>query len=317
MKKWLRRSARIFLVLFILLNAICFMHAWKFTHFSSSATNRQSAYDYTLGEKLKAIVTGVNQPRPANHHLPDVPYQQVRIESNKEIAGWYMPVAEGRGTVILFHGYGGEKSSMLDKATQFMNLGYHTLLIDFMGSGESAGNQTTIGFKEGQQVQSAFEFIRNKGEQNIFLFGTSMGAAAILKCMNDTAIQAKGLILECPFGSLYQTTSARFKKMGIPAFPMAGMLVFWGGVQNGFWGFGHQPQQYAQKVHIPTLFFYGEKDDRVSSDETDQIFGNLKGAKRLVTFPDAGHENYLNRYKEEWTSAVHHFLDSTTSGTLQ
>ncbi|MFT3675084.1 MAG: alpha/beta hydrolase [Chitinophagaceae bacterium] len=309
MKKSWRRIGWSSLILFLLINAVCFMHAWKFTHFADAGIERPSAYTLSAFDKIKALALGVNQPRPLNKSVPNVPFEPVRIRSNKEIAGWYMPVDSGRGTIILFHGYGGEKSGMLDKAALFAEMGYNTLVIDFMGSGESAGNQTTIGYKEGKQVQSTYEYVWQRGEKNIYLFGTSMGAAAILKCMNDTTLHPKGIILECPFGSLYQTTSARFRKMGIPAFPMAGLLVFWGGVQNGFWGFGHQPQRYAKAVESPTLLLYGEKDDRVSRAETDNIFAALKGSKQLVTFPEAGHENYLTRYRAEWTKTIHDFLE--------
>lgn len=313
MKKPGQRIGWILFILFLLLNAVCFMHAWKFTHFADTVTEKPSAYTLSTFDKMKAMILGVDQPRPANKFSPDVAYESIRIQSNKEIAGWYMPVDSSKGTVIIFHGYGGDKSGMLDKAAVFSKMGYHILVIDFMGSGESAGNQTTIGYQEGKQVQSAFEYIQQKGEKNIYLFGTSMDAAAILKCMNDTSPGVAGIILECPFGSLYQTTSARFRKMGIPAFPMAGLLVFWGGVQNGFWGFGYQPQVYAKAVNAPTLLLYGEKDDRVSRTETDRIYSALKGPKQLVTFPEAGHENYLIRYREEWTHTVQDFLEKNPS----
>jgi len=34
----------------------------------------------------------------------------------------------------------------------------------------------------------------------------------------------------------------------------------------------------------------------------------LKGTKQLVTYPQAGHENYLLKYKTEWTTDVAAFL---------
>ena len=49
---------------------------------------------------------------------------------------------------------------------------------------------------------------------------------------------------------------------------------------------------------------YGEEDVNVSKDEINDIFKNLKGSKKLVTFPLAGHENYLIKYKKEWIEAV-------------
>jgi len=96
--------------------------------------------------------------------------------------------------------------------------------------------------------------------------------------------------------------------MNAPAFPMAGLLVFWGGIQNGFWGFGYNPTEYAKKVTCPTLLFYGEQDKNVSRQEIDEIFANIKGQKTLKTFKLAGHENYLKKYKNEWIKEISDFL---------
>ena len=82
-----------------------------------------------------------------------------------------------------------KKSSLLDKAEIFLNLGYNTFLVDFMGSGGSDGNQTTIGFYEAEEVKTAFNYLEACGEKNIILFGTSMGAAAIMKAQRPLRYQ--------------------------------------------------------------------------------------------------------------------------------
>ncbi len=210
-------------------------------------------------------------------------------------------------TVVLFHGYGGSKSSMLDKSNIFLQLGFSAVLVDFMGSGGSEGNQTTIGFHEAAQVNTVMEYLKNAGEDSIILFGTSMGAVSVMKAIHDYHIQPAAIILECPFGSMYETVGARFKNMNVPKFPMAPLLVFWGGAQNGF---GHNPARYASRINSPTLLMYGEKDKKVSRSEIDIIYNNLCGLKQLSTYPDAGHENYLLKYELEWKNDVVRFLDS-------
>lgn len=197
---------------------------------------------------------------------------------------------------------------MIDKSDEFIKLGYRTLLIDFMGSGGSEGNQTTLGFFEAKQVKSCFDYKKNQGEDKIFLFGTSMGSVAIMKAINDYKISPDGIIIECPFGSMYSTVCSRFKNMNLPAFPMAGLLVFWGGIQNGFWAFKHNPARYSKNIICPTLLMYGEKDKNVTRKEIDEIFENLNGEKRLVLYPLAGHENYLLKYEEKWINDVKTFL---------
>ena len=87
------------------------------------------------------------------------------------------------------------------------------------------------------------------------------------------------------------------------------LLVFWGGVENGFWAFSHNPVRYAEDINCPTLLMYGARDERVSRAEIDEIFANVDGPKELIVFEDAGHENYLLKYRDEWTRDIQLFLN--------
>ncbi len=291
---------------------VAIFHSYKFTHFSDKAAQKTDKPEaLSFGKKMQTLLFGVSNRRPENEEKPDN-YESIELHSNKKIECWYLNKNNSdelivKGTVVLFHGYSSEKSSMLDKAAIFDSLNYNVLLVDFMGSGGSEGNTTTIGFKEAEQVKTVYDYLKDK-ESNIYLFGTSMGAVAIMKAIKDYDLNPKGIILECPFGTMYETVSARFENMNVPTFPMAGLLVFWGGVQNGFWAFSHNPTTYAKKISCPTLLLYGEKDKNVSKSEIDAIFSNLSGKKILKTYPLAGHENYLNKYKMEWIQDVSNFL---------
>ncbi|WP_240345182.1 alpha/beta hydrolase [Flavobacterium sp. CLA17] len=294
------------------MNTIAFFHAYKFTHFSNSkAEKTKSPEKLTSFEKAKILFFGVNNPKPKSTKFPSQEYQTLKLQSNKEIECWLIKTEKSKGTVILFHGYGGEKSLMIEKSDKFIKLGYSTMLVDFMGSGNSEGNQTTIGYKESEEVKTTFDYLRQTGEKNIYLFGTSMGAVAIMKSIHDDKIKPKAIILECPFGSMYETVYARFKRANAPTFPMARMLLFWGGIENGFWAFSHNPTAYAKSITCPTLLLYGQKDKSVSLTEINQIYANLKGSKKLNTYKDTGHENYLIKNKIEWVKDISGFLKST------
>lgn len=308
-KKFIRGLLICFILLFLLLNTIAYFHAYKFTHFDEENISKtKDVNKLSLLDKMMVLCFGVSNPRPVNTKFPAQPYEKVIIESNKNIECWFIKPPNAKGTVVIFHGYGGHKSSMLDKSDEFLKLGYNTLLVDFMGSGGSEGIQTTIGFKEAEEVKSCYDYLIQNNEKNIVLFGTSMGAAAILKAINDYKISPSKIVLECPFGSMYETTAARFRMMHVPAFPMAALLDFWGGAQNGFWAFGHNPTDYAKKVHCPALLLYGEMDIKVSRREIDEIYTNLAGVKELKLYPQAGHENYLLKYRSQWVYDVKQFL---------
>lgn len=309
-KNFLKRILYGMLSVFLLVNIVAFFHAWKFTHFTEEKSARTNPAQLSWAGKMKALLLGVDNPRPENDTLPARPYKTVKLQSNKTIECWEIKATNPKGTVIIFHGYGGQKSSMLDKAEEFIQMGYSTLLVDFMGSGGSEGNETTVGYKEAEEVKTCFEYLQKQGEKNIVLFGTSLGAVAILKSMQDHQLEPASIIVECPYGSLYETTCARFRTMGVPSFPMAGLLVFWGGVQGGFWAFSHEPTEYAKSVKCPALLLYGEKDDRVSRTETDAIYANFKGRKELKLYPLAGHENYLHQYRQQWQRDVKEFLSN-------
>jgi pimeloyl-ACP methyl ester carboxylesterase len=310
-KRFLGKAFRCFLALFFLINIITAFHAYKFTHYTSGLTKpSHREWNLSFTDKLSALLFGVSLPRPENQATPAVGFKTITVNSNKRIECWYMKRQTSKGTVIVCHGYGGSKGSMLDKATVFHELGYSVLLPDFMGSGGSEGSETTIGFKEAQQVSDCATYLRKQGEQNIILFGTSLGAAAIMKAVHDDTLQVSGLILECPFGTMLQTVKNRFKILGVPSTPLAHLLVFWGGTINGFNAFSHNPETYAASITTPVLLMHGAEDPKVTAGEIDRIYNNLKGSRRLVTFQNTGHSNYLLNNKEAWVQAVDSFLNT-------
>lgn len=297
-------------VLFLLVNVIAYNQAYKLTHFTTLKVNRTAKPEQlSVGEKIKTLFTGVSNPRPENKKTPDLPYTTVKLQSNKKIVCWLIKHPDAKGTVVMFHGYGASKSGLLNKANIFHKLGYNTMLVDFMGSGGSEGNETTIGFKEAEEVKTAFRYIKQTEKNKTVLFGTSMGAVAIMKAVSDYGLNPDAVIIECPYGSLLKTTQARFNILKIPSFPMANILVFWGGFQHRFNGFKLNPINDAKNISCPTLLLYGEKDSRVSRAEINEIFNNLKGKKMLHTYPLAGHDNYLIQYQRKWTQDISHFLN--------
>jgi fermentation-respiration switch protein FrsA (DUF1100 family) len=166
--KFLRRMGRCQLAVVLVLNIIAAFHAWRFTHFTDTPGHpNDHPGQLSTGQKLSIAFTGIPLPRPANKSLPPVQYENIILQSNVRLAAWYIPAQQLLRTVSLFHGYGGERSGMLQKAMVFHQLGYNVLLPDFIGAGGSEGTQTTIGFKEAENVNTCVEWIKNRGEQKI------------------------------------------------------------------------------------------------------------------------------------------------------
>lgn len=315
MPQKIKLSKRILLGLFlilIILNVITIFHSYKFTHFveNTNENRTKSASKLNTSEKISALIFGVNNPKPKSLLKLDSSYQINKLRSNVEIEILEKTIPNSKGIVLLFHGYTAEKNSLLKNAEYFNELGYSTILTDFMGCGNSEGNQTTIGYFEAKNVETVFKHAKKKNT-DIILYGNSMGSASLMRAISELHVNPQKVIIECPFATMLQTVENRFKKMDFPSFPMAHLLIFWGGTINGFWAFDHNPADYSKNINQPTLLLYGAKDKSVQRFEIDAIFKNLNSKnKTLKIFHNAGHENYINHHSTEWKNAIRKFLIS-------
>lgn len=310
-KKYIRNLAGgLFLAIFFSVNIVAYNHAEKFTRFSTDKSGPRTRLDeLTTWQKAKVIFTGISNPKPMNDSVPRIDHTTLVLGNERKLHTWFSEADSARGTVIIFHGYSAEKSQFIPHAEIIHEAGWNTLLVDFYGSGSSEGNESTIGYKEAADVKTAFDYIAENKPGKIILMGTSMGAASVMKATSEKLVDPDGLILECPFGNMRSAVNIRVKNMGAPTFPFTDLFMLWGGALNGFWTYSHNPEKYARQIEVPTLLLYGEKDNKVPRTETDIIFNNLKGEKKLVTFPESGHESYLKLYKKEWTESVTSFLN--------
>jgi uncharacterized protein len=174
-------------------NVIAFMQARAMTNFTGGGERSAGPEQLSLLDGLAVIVSGVNIPRPQNRRTPaDLghSFETHRFPSGNgsTLDAWYMPGKDEGVIVALFHGYAASKSTLLPAAGVFHEIGVGTLLVDFYGSGESSGNDTTLGVEEARNVEATINFARRTWpNRKIVLYGASMGGAAILR-----AIAAEG-----------------------------------------------------------------------------------------------------------------------------
>ena len=323
-KRTHRRLLLLLLAIFGTMNAVALFHAWRFTHFANEpGLHSPNPEQLGPGQKLWLLLTGIRNPKPRNGAKPSFPVETVTIASpNGPLEAWFARPDSGRahGTVALFHGYTSSKSHLTHEASYFRRLGYNVLLVDQAGNGNSAGFRTTVGYREAADVAAAFYWLKDstkssgspllekEAEGAVILYGVSMGAVAIMRAEAELGIHPTANILECPYGNMRQTAYNRFESMHVPGFPMADLLVFWGGVQNGFWAFGLNAERYASHIHTPTLLLWGTADPRVTRAETDAIFAHLAGPKARHDFPGVGHQPYWQRYSVDWEGQIQEFL---------
>lgn len=312
MGRFLKFLLRTVIVLFVLLNVIVAFHAYKFTHFyNNGEITIKKPEDKTGWDKTKEILFGINAVKKKNDVTTDSTFQIIYLKTRDslKLEAWYIPVANATGTVLLFHGHGGNKSGVLKEAESFKKMGYNTLLLDFRAHGNSEGNTCTIGYDEAEDVKLAYDYINGKGEKNIVLWGISMGASTITKAVKDYQLDPKKIILEMPFGTIEDAVKGRLKIMGLPAEPIGTLLTFWGGTEHGFWAFGMKPQEYVKNIKCAVLLQWGKNDPRVSKAEEDILFKNIPNPnKKFVVYENTGHESICKKETAKWEAEVAVFL---------
>ncbi|CAG0928297.1 hypothetical protein TFLX_00825 [Thermoflexales bacterium] len=127
-------------------------------------------------------------PAPSQVEIPDdlaFPVEEVTFKGGDDLilAGWFTPPQNG-ATIILLHGYGGNRTAMIWHAQALVKAGYGVLLYDERASGESAGQRRSYGWEDPGDVEGALRYLGSRPEvdaQRIAIAGCSIGAQIALQ----------------------------------------------------------------------------------------------------------------------------------------
>lgn len=151
-----------------------------------------------VGLVVGPAVAATNVPRPALGATPadrGLTYEDVtlRTADGVTLAAWYVPAA-GRAAVVLLHGAGSTRSSVLAQAEALVGGGYGVLLVDARGHGASGGRAMDFGWHGDADVAAATTWLaRRPGvvPDRIGLVGLSMGGEeAIGAAATDPRVRA-------------------------------------------------------------------------------------------------------------------------------
>lgn len=310
MKRSFKILLKIVIVLLVLFNIVVINHAYKFTRFYDSGTIEMIPQNQkTKSQIFSDIVFGMKAQKKKNTEMDSISsIIKTTTPDGIELESVTIKADSAKGTILMIHGHGSNKSDLYPQARAFVAMGYNVCLTDLRAHGNSGGNTSTIGFDEAIDVTTMYNLLRGEGERNIILYGVSLGAASITRAIAVDSLQPSKVILEMPFASLADAVEGRVGMMKLPKQPISTLLTFWGGTIHGFWAFSMKPEEYVKTIKCPVLLQWGANDPRVSRRETDEIFANIPTQKELVIYENSGHQNlYLNE-KDKWLTNVKAFL---------
>jgi len=301
-------------IVFAGLNLMAYRHVRAMFTYAPGGDRTPKPEFLSFAGKIRLLINGVNIPRPEVDVPPsalavDAVPVTIHLADRSWISAWYCGRGADAPLVILFHGYAACKAYQLREARAFLAMGCSVLMVDFRGSGGSSGSDTTIGYREADDVAAVVQYARGHFVfSKLVLFGQSMGAAAVLRAIHHDGIRPDAVIIEAVFDTMLNTVRNRFRIMKVPSFPSAELLVFWGGVQKHFNAFENCPVRYAVRVTCPALFMHGVDDPRARVADARRVYDAVPGRKQFVEFPATGHESYVARYPSQWTDTVSRFI---------
>mgnify|MGYP000009005754 FL=1 len=219
----------------------------------------------------------------------------IRSRDGLYLHAYYLPTKEAKRFVLLSHGYKGSGFGDFAYTARFLHENACNLLfIDQRCCGLSEGEYITFGAKEQWDVQQWSYYIaaRNREKLPIYLYGESMGAAAVLMASgHKLPEEVKGLIADCGFCSMkrqLQDIAANWFHLG-----WVELLLF--RVDLFCRMFGRFRMSDADTIDAmkknkrPVLFFHGEADTYVVPENSVYNYALCSAPKELVIIPEARH----------------------------
>lgn len=228
-----------------------------------------------------------------------VNYEKIEVKTNDNllIRGWYIPaqIPTKKG-IILLHGYPADKGDILPSRL-FLHKNYNLLFIDFRYFGESEGAYSTVGRDEVLDVLAAIQFLKNRGNNRIALWGFSMGGAVALMT-TERSKDVTAVIAESGYASLDRMAYDRFS-IPLLKYPLGWLLRFWGWIFFQFDITGVSPEASAKQIHVPVLLMHSKQDNVISFENALLLQQALKNNPDVVIsfWPNLQHGESPKEYQ--------------------
>jgi pimeloyl-ACP methyl ester carboxylesterase len=271
------------------------------------AVNYDAATDATLADLPDPTHCPARKPAAGD---------KLRTRDDVHIAAWYIPAGDGSPpsgpTVVLAHGYGGNKSTMLDVA-EILHDRYNLVLFDFRNHGQSTGTQTTQGLLEKNDLEAVIGWLeRAKKPDKLAVLGESMGgASALSEAVADRYVDA--VILDSTHATLANAVQARLERQGYPlSLPGAWAILLGGLIRTGQDMSSIDPVHQIALLDRPVLVIVGSEDDAIGAHDGQDLVAAARDGRapsaELKVCRGANHAEPLDRCHADYAAWVLGFL---------
>jgi fermentation-respiration switch protein FrsA (DUF1100 family) len=277
---------------------------------------RRAAASYLV--ILALSTSGCMLARPSLSHVAPPPAKLdartvvFASASGSLIHAWLSRGRPGGGAVLLLHGVGSNRESMLGRAEFLHEAGFTVLAPDFQAHGESPGTHVTFGARESLDAAAAMEYLREVAPlERVGVIGVSMGGAATL--LGPGPLSANAFVLESVYPTIRDALSDRlatwFWPFGIVGRWFTSPLIGVMGSEIGVSESELQPIDRIARINAPLLLISGTADPYTPLVEAESLYARAPARKSFWAVPGAGHEDLHAFAPREYEQRVGSFLE--------
>lgn len=239
-------------------------------------------------------------------------YQDITVISDDglSISGWYIPGNRPYG-VVLVHGVHANREYLLPQAQFLSEAGYHLLLIDLRGHGQSEGELITYGYAEAEDVKAAVTYLLEQPEiEHVTALGHSLGAAAVVRAAaEDNRIEA--MVIQSSFSSLSQAVEDSFEFYSVlPRWPFAPIIIKMAEYRTGVEiGQVSSERDLSEMKPRPLLIIHSSDDNVFPIDHARTMYEAASGVKDIWIIEGLPHINPIAGHEEEYEQRVLNFFE--------
>ncbi len=228
--------------------------------------------------------------------------------SGATLHGWWLPGSQSKAGVVLMHGSGTDRRSMLERARMLKAAGYPVLLFDFQAQGESLGSHVTDGYLEALDARAAVEFMRQRGVEKVGIIGFSLGAAAAVLGPEEP-LPVDAMVLEALYPTVEEATANRIRlHLGAWSGWLYPLFTWQLQPRLGIAPAALRPIDRIDEVKAPILFIAGAEDSHTPLAESERLYARASEPKQLWVVPDAHHEDFYERDPDAYRQHVLDFF---------
>ncbi|MGS2742131.1 alpha/beta hydrolase [Halomonas sp. LS-001] len=221
-------------------------------------------------------------------------------QGKRMLEAWWLPVKTPRGQVVITHGWGANRATLLPLAPLLMAAGWSVLLIDVRNHGNSDSDTFSSMPRFAEDIEAALHWLkRHQAPLPTALIGHSVGAAATLLSASrrDDIVAVVSLSsFAHPDGMMRRWLAAK----GLPFFPLGWYVIRY--VENVI---GHRfddiaPLTTLPLIRCPVLLVHGEDDEVIPLSDAQHL-AEKGGANAVLRVVPGGHDltDSLARHGDE------------------